>query len=296
MVASGRGGVGKSSLVGNLGGLAASSGWRVLAVDLDPHASLTVDFGVHDRPDNDHGAALFRAVTGADVSLEPMRSVRTGLDLIPGGCHARELAMAMNTSVGAYALSGLRRAIEPLAPSYDLVVIDAPAPPAHRVIDAALVAARFLVAPSLVDRTALVGLLRTVDMVRTAQRGDNPLLRLLGLAFFAVEADEPYSVAASHRLVVDAADCPLPMFGSVIRSSPRVAEACRSFGLLAHEYELAAVDLGDESGEAAGLAADYRALAREVLGDIREQIELSVTPSLSAWSTGPLVLGAAPAV
>ncbi len=45
LVLNGKGGVGKTSLTANLAGLAALSGWRVLAVDLDPQGNLGRDLG-----------------------------------------------------------------------------------------------------------------------------------------------------------------------------------------------------------------------------------------------------------
>ena len=37
----GKGGVGKTSLVANIAGLTAGSGWRVLAIDTDPQGSAS---------------------------------------------------------------------------------------------------------------------------------------------------------------------------------------------------------------------------------------------------------------
>jgi CO dehydrogenase nickel-insertion accessory protein CooC1 len=46
LVMNGKGGVGKTSLVANLGGLAAFAGWRTLLVDTDPQGNLGRDLGV----------------------------------------------------------------------------------------------------------------------------------------------------------------------------------------------------------------------------------------------------------
>ncbi|MHB1599786.1 MAG: ParA family protein [Acidimicrobiales bacterium] len=50
LVTNGKGGVGKTSLVANLTGLAATAGWSVLAADLDPQGNLARDLGYPPRP------------------------------------------------------------------------------------------------------------------------------------------------------------------------------------------------------------------------------------------------------
>ena len=54
----GKGGVGKTSLVANIAGLTAASGWRVLAIDTDPQGNLARDLGV--LPQADRGASVIR--------------------------------------------------------------------------------------------------------------------------------------------------------------------------------------------------------------------------------------------
>ena len=44
-IANGKGGVGKTSITANVAGTAALSGWKVLAVDLDPQGNLGNDLG-----------------------------------------------------------------------------------------------------------------------------------------------------------------------------------------------------------------------------------------------------------
>src|SRR5712691_10386683 len=70
MVSNGKGGVLKTSLAANLSGLAAVSGWSVLAVDLDPQGNLATDLGCLDRSDG--GEALLRAVA-ENAPLVPLK-------------------------------------------------------------------------------------------------------------------------------------------------------------------------------------------------------------------------------
>src|SRR5829696_7927771 len=79
-----KGGVGKTTLTAQLGGLLSAAGWRVLLVDLDPQGNLARHPGVISK--SDEGRNLFAAVTDR-VPLEPLPDVRPGLDLVPAGEH-----------------------------------------------------------------------------------------------------------------------------------------------------------------------------------------------------------------
>lgn len=58
----GKGGVLKTTLVANIGGLLASSGYRVLLVDLDPQGNLAEDLGYTGDDRDDEGRALAQAL------------------------------------------------------------------------------------------------------------------------------------------------------------------------------------------------------------------------------------------
>ena len=62
-VSNAKGGVGKTSLVANIGVVAANSGWQVLLVDLDPQGNLGSDLGYRQTGGSDEGAGLSRALT-----------------------------------------------------------------------------------------------------------------------------------------------------------------------------------------------------------------------------------------
>ena len=49
-VANGKGGVNKTSIVAQVGGLAAAGGYRTLLVDLDPQGDLSDDLGYYSDP------------------------------------------------------------------------------------------------------------------------------------------------------------------------------------------------------------------------------------------------------
>jgi hypothetical protein len=85
-IMNGKGGVGKTSIAGNLAALAAAAGYRVLVVDLDPQGNLAEEMGYVGTATDDAGAALASAMQfGRQV--EPA-ALRDGLDAFPGVCVA----------------------------------------------------------------------------------------------------------------------------------------------------------------------------------------------------------------
>ena len=79
-IAQGKGGVGKTSVTSNIGGLAALAGLRTLIIDLDPQGNMARDLGM--EPNN--GQQLLSAlVSGSDLPV--VINVRDKLDVVPGG-------------------------------------------------------------------------------------------------------------------------------------------------------------------------------------------------------------------
>src|SRR5947209_385764 len=115
-VANGKGGVGKSSITANVAGTAALSGWKVLAVDLDPQGNLGNDLGYNQGGRSDEGRGLLRAVVSADP-LEPLAGVRENLDVVPGGEAIDELVAILTTRQhrDASAAGAVGVALEPIA-------------------------------------------------------------------------------------------------------------------------------------------------------------------------------------
>ena len=75
-VANGKGGVCKTSLVANIGGLTAASNYRTLLVDLDPQGDLSDDLGYFDNPADDHGKALAASLLTGSTLVPTLRDVR----------------------------------------------------------------------------------------------------------------------------------------------------------------------------------------------------------------------------
>lgn len=268
-VMNGKSGVGKTSLVANLAGLAAASGWHVLIVDLDQQGGLGVHLRYQDR--SDRGAGLAEAArTGAP--LQVLRNVRPGLDVAAGGEGLRNLAneLIRQTAAGAvpehHSATWLNTALEPIAAEYDLIVLDTP-PTGSTVHLAAVTAARYVLVPTGPDRDAIEGLAEIATLFADVLSSWNPDIELLGVVLTNLVGGASAIERRARRELAEILADGLPVFTSTIRFAPQAVRQFTQYGLLAHEYERDEAD-GHEPAEdsgAAGLADDYQAVINEVL-------------------------------
>ena len=255
-VANAKGGVGKTSIVSNLAGIAAAQGRRVLGIDLDPQGNLATDFGCKDR--SDQGESLADLLSGRGP-VRPVGHVRPGLDIWTGGPALSAIVPGALIPMTEHPLAAAIAATEN---DYDLVLIDCP-PTLGPLVDAGLSAAERLIVPIRADHASLDGLNLIGDRIRTV-RERNPGLELLGVVLFDVSRNATALVRdvaeALKRDLAGLEPRPLP----AIRRSERSAFEMRKAGNLAHEHAASAAP----DSPASHLAADYATLAAEVFGRI----------------------------
>ena len=119
VLATAKGGVGKTTISANLAAVAAAKGHRVVAVDLDAQGNLASEFGVENH---DQGEGLLRAASsGSPLRLFP--TGRDGLSVIPGG----EATAHLQSLTHADDLSGmLARALAPVTEGTQVFIDTAP--------------------------------------------------------------------------------------------------------------------------------------------------------------------------
>jgi len=128
-----KGGSGKTTSAAHLAQRLALTGYRVLAIDLDPQASLTALHGVQPEIDLLEGGTLYDAIRYDDPA--PLASVirKTyipGLDLIPGNLELMEFEhdtpRALAQGQAGLFFFRVRDALAQVDDDYDVVVIDCP--------------------------------------------------------------------------------------------------------------------------------------------------------------------------
>ncbi|WP_433169913.1 ParA family protein [Kribbella sp. CA-247076] len=236
-VVNGKGGVLKTTTAANLAGQAADAGHSVLLVDLDPQANLSEDLGItQNGAGADGGAALFDAIARGKELVPSHPGIRDRLDLVaadPMNTAALVAWLAAHRDPGG--VLALARALAPIAPRYDLVVIDLP-PVLEELRRIALAAARYLVIPTQSDISSLKGM-RLIAQQFAQARQVNPDLELLGILLVLV----PESARAIRDDVTASIHADFggnaPVFRTVIRHALAPARDARKRGLLAHELE-----------------------------------------------------------
>jgi len=135
-VANFKGGSGKTTTAAHLAQYLALHGYRVLAIDLDPQASLSALHGYQPEFDIGTNETLYGALR-YDGERRPLKDVirRTyfpGLDLIPGNIELMEFehetprALVERKHGDGFFFTRIDEAIATVADDYDVVVIDCP--------------------------------------------------------------------------------------------------------------------------------------------------------------------------
>ncbi len=167
-----KGGVAKTTTTLSLGGALAEAGNKVLVMDLDPQANLTLALGI------EPGSA---AVTSSHILIEsaPLMSARlateiNNLDLIPS--HASIESAEQFLPVRTHYTSGLKRAIDAASPlPYDYIIFDCP-PFLGAITTNALSAADLLIIPTQAEYFSAYALRNMMGIIRRVRQESNPNL------------------------------------------------------------------------------------------------------------------------
>ena len=166
------GGVGKTTLVMNLGYHLAQGGLRTLLIDMDPQASLTTFMGL-DPVELD--ATIYESLINT-VPVPVMQNVH-GMSLAPANLNLS--AAELELVVADMRDLRLKDALAPLQDDFDVILVDCP-PSLGILTYISLVAAHELLVPIQTQFKAFQGtdlLLRTVARVRARP---NRALRIAG--------------------------------------------------------------------------------------------------------------------
>ena len=233
-----KGGVGKTTTVVNIAAALAAMGRKVVAVDLDPQAHLTIHLGL--EPDTIESGS-YKILTHSAEFETQILLVRPNLWLLPANINLVGAESELVSVVGRETI--LRESIQKAEDDFDYCFIDC-APSLGLLTLNALAAADEVLIPLQPHFLALQGfgkLLQTVDIVN---KRINPNLKVGGilLCMFDSRASLPNEVKADiEQFLKDASGTNCAWAGAqvlpvYIRRNIKLAEA-PSYGQTIFEYE-----------------------------------------------------------
>jgi len=154
-----KGGVGKTTSTINIGAGLVELGKKVLLIDLDPQANLTLSLGIPRQK-----YTIYEAVRG-ESELVPF-TVKEGLDVITSTLDLSGAEMELINEAGREFI--LRELFDPLVSVYDYIIIDCP-PSLGLLTLNALTSSDFVYIPLQTEFLALQGLTKikqVIDKVR----------------------------------------------------------------------------------------------------------------------------------
>ena len=175
-VANQKGGVTKTTAVHNIGASLARRGKRVLAIDFDPQASLTICMG---KEPVDFEYTVCEIMQRNPIDIEKcICNISTNLDLLPSSLYlaAQELELTSRTARETI----LAKALRPIRDNYDYILIDCP-PQLSVLTLNALSAADQVLVPSQATYLSYRGLDMLENTLNDVRDLINPNLKIMGV-------------------------------------------------------------------------------------------------------------------
>jgi chromosome partitioning protein len=170
-----KGGVGKTTTTVNLGAALARQGFKVLLLDMDPQANLTVH--LDKRPELEAESLTNLLVEDAPLEQLVQACAVDNLFVVPSDTSLAGVEQVLANRIGRETI--LREALEafPRAGEFDFLLMDCP--PSLGVLSAnALVAADAVVIPMQAEYLSLQGMAKLLEVIALVQRRLNPRLKI----------------------------------------------------------------------------------------------------------------------
>ena len=253
-----KGGTGKTTTCENLGVGLAKEGKKVLIVDTDPQASLTISLG-YPRPDDlDITLSDMMAKVMQERPIEQGEGIlhhKEGIDLMPSNIELSGLEVSLVNAMSRETI--LKQYLDTVKQNYDYVLLDC-MPSLGMLTVNALAASDNVIIPVQAQYLSAKGLEQLLQTINKVRRQINPKLKIEGILLTMVDSRTNYAKDIS-ALIRDTYGTKLKVYKTDIPRSVR-AEEISAEGKSIFEH--------DPKGK---VADAYRVLTKEVLDNAEKK-------------------------
>lgn len=253
-----KGGTGKTTTCENLGVGLAMEGKKVLVVDTDPQASLTISLGY---PMPDELPVTLSDLMGkvmTEKAIEPREGIlhhEEGVDLVPANIELSGLEVSLVNTMSRETI--LRQYLDTVKQNYDFILLDC-MPSLGMLTVNALAAADTVLIPVQAQYLPAKGLEQLLQTISKVRRQINPKLKIEGILLTMVDSRTNYAKDISN-LIRENYGGKLKVYKTDIPRSVRAEEiSAEGTSIFKHDPK--------------GKVADaYRVLTKEVLSNAEKR-------------------------
>ena len=258
-----KGGTGKTTSTENIGVALAMEGKKVLLVDTDPQASLTVCMGSTQPDELPVSLATVLAKTLEDKPIAEGEGIlhhSEGVDLMPANIELAGLEVGLVNAMSRESV--LKEYLSNVENKYDYILLDC-MPSLGMLTINALAAADEVLIPVQAQYLPAKGLEQLLGTINKVKKQINPKLHIEGILLTMVEGRTNFSKDVS-RLIRDTYGSNIRVFDAEIPKATKAAEtSAMGFSIFKH----------DPNGK---VASAYKAVTKEVIADAEARRKLKL--------------------